>query len=52
MGFAVKLDSNGSAPEVLQKLLSDKLLDYIAMDIKAQLLKSVRRCPGFRLKLT
>ncbi len=39
MGFAVKLDSNGSAPEVIQKLLSDKLLDYIAMDIKAPLLK-------------
>jgi pyruvate formate lyase activating enzyme len=35
MGFAVKLDSNGSRPEVIQKLLSEKLLDFIAMDIKA-----------------
>ncbi|WP_029321063.1 anaerobic ribonucleoside-triphosphate reductase activating protein [Butyrivibrio sp. AE3004] len=34
MGFLVKLDSNGFHPEVLQKLLSEKLLDYIAMDIK------------------
>jgi pyruvate formate lyase activating enzyme len=39
MGFAVKLDSNGSAPEVIQKLLSEKLLDFIAMDIKAPLSK-------------
>ncbi len=35
MGFAVKLDSNGSRPLVLEKLLSDKLVDFIAMDIKA-----------------
>ena len=39
MGFAVKLDSNGSRPEVIQKLLSEKLLDFIAMDIKAPLTK-------------
>ena len=39
MGFAVKLDSNGSGPEVIQKLLSEKLLDFIAMDIKAPLTK-------------
>jgi pyruvate formate lyase activating enzyme len=39
MGFAVKLDSNGSGPEVIQKLLSEKLLDFIAMDIKAPLEK-------------
>ncbi len=35
MGFAVKLDSNGSNPEILKKLIDDKLVDYIAMDIKA-----------------
>jgi pyruvate formate lyase activating enzyme len=35
MGFAVKLDSNGSKPWVLEKLLTDKLVDFIAMDIKA-----------------
>jgi pyruvate formate lyase activating enzyme len=39
MGFAVKLDSNGSGPEVIQKLLSEELLDFIAMDIKAPLSK-------------
>ncbi len=35
MGFQVKLDTNGSRPAVLQRLLADNLLDFIAMDIKA-----------------
>ncbi|MDI3310642.1 MAG: anaerobic ribonucleoside-triphosphate reductase activating protein [Thermoanaerobacterium sp.] len=35
LGFSVKLDTNGSRPEVLERLLNDDLLDYIAMDIKA-----------------
>ncbi|NIA04816.1 MAG: anaerobic ribonucleoside-triphosphate reductase activating protein [Proteobacteria bacterium] len=35
MGFLVKLDTNGSRPEVLKRLLADNLLDFIAMDIKA-----------------
>jgi pyruvate formate lyase activating enzyme len=37
MGFLVKLDTNGSHPEVLKKLLKKNLLDYIAMDLKAAL---------------
>jgi pyruvate formate lyase activating enzyme len=37
MGFAVKLDTNGSRPRVLEKLLAQGLLDFIAMDIKAPL---------------
>ena len=39
MGFAVKLDTNGSHPEVLLSLLGLNLLDYIAMDIKSSLSK-------------
>jgi pyruvate formate lyase activating enzyme len=39
MGFAIKLDSNGSQPQVIQHLLDEKLLDFIAMDIKAPLEK-------------
>lgn len=35
MGFCVKLDTNGSNPEILKKLIEDKLVDYVAMDIKA-----------------
>ena len=34
MGFLTKLDTNGSRPEVLKALVSQKLLDYVAMDIK------------------
>jgi len=39
MGFAVKLDTNGSLPQVIDTLLKDNLLDYIAMDIKGPLEK-------------
>jgi pyruvate formate lyase activating enzyme len=34
MGFAVKLDTNGSRPEVVKELVNSRLVDYIAMDIK------------------
>ena len=34
IGYLVKLDTNGTNPEVLEKLLRENLLDYIAMDIK------------------
>lgn len=39
MGFAVKLDTNGSNPAVLRGLLEKGLLDFIAMDIKAPFAK-------------
>lgn len=39
LGFLVKLDTNGTHPDVLQELLNKNLLDYIAMDIKAPLAK-------------
>jgi pyruvate formate lyase activating enzyme len=35
MGFLVKIDTNGSSPEVMQQLLNQKLIDYIALDFKA-----------------
>jgi len=34
MGYPVKLDTNGSRPQVLKRLLDDALVDYVAMDIK------------------
>ena len=34
LGYAVKLDTNGYRPEVLGALLSDGILDYVAMDLK------------------
>lgn len=34
MGYAVKLDTNGSSPDKLRKLVEEGLVDYVAMDIK------------------
>jgi pyruvate formate lyase activating enzyme len=34
MGYSVKLDTNGTRPEVLKRLVNDGLVDYVAMDIK------------------
>ncbi|TAK95058.1 anaerobic ribonucleoside-triphosphate reductase activating protein [Patescibacteria group bacterium] len=34
LGFLVKLDSNGSRPDVLKKVFDQKLVDFVAMDIK------------------
>ncbi len=37
LGYLVKLDTNGSNPKILEKLIDEKLVDYMAMDIKAPL---------------
>lgn len=34
MGYPVKLDTNGSRPQVIERLIDEGLVDYIAMDIK------------------
>ena len=34
MGYAVKLDTNGSRPALLKELVEEGLVDYVAMDIK------------------
>ena len=48
LGFAVKLDTNGSNPGLLKSLVSDRLLDYVAMDIKSSKDQYSRVCnvPG------
>ena len=35
MGFDTKLDTNGTNPALLRRLIDDGLLDYVAMDIKS-----------------
>ncbi|PID77647.1 MAG: anaerobic ribonucleoside-triphosphate reductase activating protein [Deltaproteobacteria bacterium] len=35
MGFKVKLDTNGTNPDLLEQVLSENAADFIAMDIKA-----------------
>lgn len=39
MGFLVKLDTNGSNPDIIRELIEANLVDYIAMDVKAPLNK-------------
>ncbi|MBT4936345.1 anaerobic ribonucleoside-triphosphate reductase activating protein, partial [Candidatus Peregrinibacteria bacterium] len=34
MGFLVKLDTNGTGPQIIKELLQENFLDFIAMDIK------------------
>ena len=34
LGYSVKLDTNGTHPEMLESLIRDGLVDYVAMDIK------------------
>ena len=34
LGFLIKLDTNGTNPGIVEELLNEGLLDYIAMDIK------------------
>ena len=42
LGYLVKLDTNGYRPEVLQSLMEEGLLDYVAMDVKASKEKYAR----------
>ena len=44
MGFAVKLDTNGSRPGVLKELVAEGLVDYVAMDIKNSPGRYARTC--------
>jgi len=37
MGYKVMLDTNGSHPEVIEDLLKDRLIDRVALDVKAPL---------------
>jgi pyruvate formate lyase activating enzyme len=46
MGYAVKLDTNGSRPKVLSRLIHGGLVDYIAMDIKGDPLHYPRVISG------
>lgn len=37
LGFKIKLDTNGTNPSMLKELIDNKLIDYVAMDIKTSL---------------
>jgi len=39
MGYLTKVDTNGSMPDVLERLIHGRLVDYLAMDVKGPLSK-------------
>jgi pyruvate formate lyase activating enzyme len=43
-GLKIKLDTNGSQPEVIKYILDKKLIDYVAMDIKTSFEKYNKVC--------
>lgn len=50
LGFLVKLDTNGSAPEMLSFLLQKNLLNYVAMDIKSDI-KNYEKAAGVKVDI-
>jgi pyruvate formate lyase activating enzyme len=53
LGFLVKLDTNGSNPEMLKKLINNRLIDYVAMDVKAPLKnQNYNKAIGAKVDLT
>lgn len=46
IGYPIKLDTNGTRPKVLNTLLSQRLLDFIAMDVKTAIDRYVPHIVG------
>ena len=51
LGLKVKLDTNGTNPDMLEYLISENLIDYIAMDIKAPLNTKYSDAAGVEVNL-
>ena len=52
LGFKVKLDTNGTNPGMLGSLIKDRLIDYVAMDIKSSLSGYEKACGISKIKLS
>ena len=44
LGYDVKLDTNGTDPDTVEKLINNKMIDYVAMDIKNSIEKYAITC--------
>ena len=44
MGYKIKIDTNGTNPIVLKKIIADQLVDYVAIDYKAPVHKYTKIC--------
>jgi pyruvate formate lyase activating enzyme len=51
LGLAVKLDTNGTNPNLIAELIDEKLIDYIAMDIKGPLDERYNKLVGVKADL-
>lgn len=51
LGLQVKIDTNGSYPGILQNLIKSKLIDFVAMDIKAPIDKRYNTAAGKQVNL-
>lgn len=52
LDYKIKLDTNGTNPDILQQLINSKLVDYVAMDIKNSKEKYSITCGNANLSLT
>ena len=52
LGLSIKLDTNGFNPQLLQELIDEKLIDYVAMDVKNEICKYSDTCgmKSFKIK--
>lgn len=51
LGFQIKIDTNGTDPDCLKKIVKQKLVDYIAMDLKGPLDERYDRLAGIKTDL-
>ena len=51
LGYAIKLDTNGSRPRILKELVAEGLVDYVAMDIKNGPSRYAQTCGMSRVDL-
>jgi pyruvate formate lyase activating enzyme len=51
LGMLVKLDTNGAYPDVLREMISENLVDYVALDIKAPLDKTYAKAAGKEINI-
>lgn len=50
LGYLVKLDTNGTTPDMLESLIGNHLLDYVAMDVKSSM-EEYEKCCGCPVNL-
>ncbi len=51
LGLKIGIETNGSDPEILEKLIKEKLIDFVAMDIKAPLNAKYEELTGVKVDL-